>query len=209
MNALPTVLPFLDYAAVAVFGATGAMAAARKKHDIVTFGFFASATGVGGGTARDLLLGLPVFWVRQPQFLVSCLLAAIAVWLLGAEKERTPLLSWLDAFGLAAYAVVGAAKAVSAGASPLSAVVMGLLTASFGGVIRDVLAHEPSILLRREIYVSAALVGAAAYVAVQAAGLTPFWSGVIGFCAALALRAGAILWGWSLPGFPGRVPADP
>jgi uncharacterized membrane protein YeiH len=209
MNPLPTVLPFLDYAAVAVFGATGALAAARKRHDIVTFGFFAAATGVGGGTVRDLLLGVPVFWVPQPLYLISCLLAAMAVWVLGAGQERLRLLAWLDAIGLAAYAVVGTAKAMSIGAPALSSIVMGVLTATFGGVIRDVLAHEPSILLRREIYVSAALAGASAYAALEAVGVTSLWAGLGGFSVALAIRAGAILFGWKLPGFAGRVPPNP
>jgi uncharacterized membrane protein YeiH len=162
MSALVLGLTWLDYAAVAVFGATGALAAARRNHDIVTFGFFAAVTGVGGGTLRDLLIGAPVFWVDRPAYVLACLAAALAVWLFGVGRWREQTLLWLDALGMAAYAVVGAAKAGSLGAPPFSAVVMGVLTATFGGIIRDVLAGEPSVLLRREVYVSAALLGAAA-----------------------------------------------
>ena len=79
MDGLATSLTVLDYAAVAVFGATGALAAARRKHDIVTFGFFAAVTGVGGGTLRDLLIGAPVFWVERPGYVLACLAAALAV----------------------------------------------------------------------------------------------------------------------------------
>ena len=78
MDALTATLTWLDYAAVAVFGATGALAAARQKHDIVTFGFFAAVTGVGGGTLRDLLIGAPVFWVQKPAYILACLAAATA-----------------------------------------------------------------------------------------------------------------------------------
>jgi uncharacterized membrane protein YeiH len=191
----------LDYAAVAVFGATGALAAARRKHDIVTFGFFACVTGVGGGTLRDLLIGAPVFWVARPGYLIACLGAALAIWVLGSGQGRQRVLLWLDAVGLAAYCVVGAAKAGAMGAPPLSAMVMGVLTACFGGVIRDVLAHEPSVLLRREIYVTCAVLGASLFLLLQVAGLPPLPAGIAGAAAAFALRAGAILWNWSLPPF--------
>src|SRR6201998_3865433 len=125
MDVLAQALTVLDYAAVAVFGASGALAAARRKHDIVTFGFFAAVTGVGGGTLRDLLIGAPVFWVGKPQYVIVCLAAAAAVWILGPRRFRGQALNWLDALGMAAYTVVGALKAQSLGAPPFSAVVMG------------------------------------------------------------------------------------
>ncbi len=197
-----------DYAAVAVFGATGALAAARRKHDIITFAFFAAITGVGGGTLRDLLIGAPVFWVARPGYLVVCLGAAIAVWLLGTRTWRMGLLLWLDAVGMAAYGVVGAAKALSLGVQPISAVVMGVLTACFGGVLRDILANEPSVLLRREIYVTAALLGAAVFVTLASIGADRLFAGGAGFVVALAIRGGALQFGWSLPGFGGASTGD-
>jgi uncharacterized membrane protein YeiH len=206
MAAIAEALSALDYAAVAVFGATGALAAARRKHDIVTFGFFAAVTGVGGGTLRDLLIGAPVFWVGRPAYLVVTLAAALTVWIFGWGRNRQRILTWLDALGLAGYAVVGAMKALSMGAPPLSAVVMGVLTATFGGVIRDVLAEEPSVLLRRELYVSAALVGAAVFVALKLAGAPVLAASLAGAALGFATRAGAIVFRWSLPGFPGRAP---
>jgi uncharacterized membrane protein YeiH len=206
MPELGELLSSLDYGAVAVFGATGALAAARRKHDIVTFGFFAAVTGVGGGSLRDLLLGTPVFWVARPAYLGVCLASAAAVWVFGWGRTRERMLVWLDALGMAGYAVVGAVKAVSLGAPPLSAVVMGVLTATLGGIIRDVLADEPSVLLRRELYVSAAVIGASAFVLLQLAGVDASAAGVIGFAAAFMTRAGAIVFKWRLPGFPGRAP---
>src|SRR5689334_16272334 len=145
MDALGQALSVLDYAAVAVFGASGALAAARRKHDIITFGFFAAITGVGGGTLRDLLIGAPVFWIGRPQYVLVCLAAATAVWVFGWGRTRERFLVWSDAVGMAAYAVVGALKAMALGVHPFSAVVMGVLTATFGGIIRDVLAEEPSV----------------------------------------------------------------
>ena len=208
MTGLSLSLTVLDYAAVAVFGATGALAAARRKHDIVTFGFFAAVTGVGGGTLRDLLIGAPVFWVARPEYLVVCLVAAAAVWVFGPRRFRPSILTWLDAVGMAAYAIVGALKAGSLGAPPFSCVVMGVLTATFGGVIRDVLAHEPSVLLQRELYVTPALAGAATFVVLGLVGAPTVPAGIAGFAVALCIRAGAILWKWSLPGFGGPVDAD-
>lgn len=206
MDALAASLTVLDYAAVAVFGASGALAAARAKHDIITFGFFAAVTGVGGGTLRDLLIDAPVFWVARPEYLVVCLAAAVAVWIFGWGQGRERLLLWLDALGMAAYAIVGALKAVSLGVSPLAAIVMGVLTATFGGVLRDVLAHERSVLLRRELYVTPALLGAAAFVGLDAAGVPLLAAQLAGFLIAFLVRAGAILFGWSMPAFPGRAP---
>ncbi|MBU1379065.1 MAG: trimeric intracellular cation channel family protein [Alphaproteobacteria bacterium] len=206
MDALTSTLTVLDYAAVAVFGASGALAAARGRHDIVTFGFFAAVTGVGGGTLRDLLIGAPVFWVGRPEYIIVCLVGAVAIWVMGWGRERERMLLWLDALGMAAYAVVGALKATSLGIPPFSAVIMGVLTSTFGGVLRDVLAHEPSILLRRELYVTPALVGAAVFVGLHSFDLPLVVSGAMGFLAAFTVRAGAILFGWQMPGFPGRSP---
>jgi len=206
MDVLGQALSVLDYAAVAVFGATGALAAARRKHDIVTFGFFAAVTGVGGGTLRDLLIGAPVFWVGRPAYLLVTLGAALAIWIFGWGRRGERILTWLDAVGMAAYAVVGALKALSLGAPPLSAVVMGVLTSTFGGIIRDVLAEEPSVLLRRELYVTAALAGATAFVVLRSLGLEIVPAGLAAFALAFATRAGAIVFRWTLPGFPGRTP---
>lgn len=200
-----TVLGALDFAGVAVFAATGALAAAREKHDLVTFAFFAAVTGVGGGTLRDLLIGAPVFWVQDWRYMAVCLAGALAVWLLGVGPWRFRALLWLDALGLGAYGVMGAAKAAAYGVSPLICIVMGALTATFGGVIRDLLAGQPSILLRREITISAALLAATLFVGLQWAGLGLWPAAGIATVAGFTLRAGALTWGWSLPGFPGAT----
>lgn len=195
-------LAALDYAGVAVFAATGALAAARDRHDLVTMAFFAAVTGVGGGTLRDLLIGAPVFWVADWRYLAVCLLATAAIWMLGARPWRFRLLLWLDAFGLAAYGVVGAAKAEAWGAAPLICIVMGVLTACFGGVVRDLLASQPSVLLRREITVSAALLASTLYVALRMLEVGNWTAAAVASIAGFALRAGALKWGWSLPAFP-------
>jgi uncharacterized membrane protein YeiH len=198
---LPVLPPALDYAGVTVFALTGALAAARDRHDIITFWFFAVVTGVGGGTLRDLLIGAPVFWIGDATYLGIGLAAALAVWFLAPYLERAKTLIWLDAVGLAVYAVIGAAKALSLGVGPFVSIAMGVLTACFGGVIRDVLAVQPSALLKREITVSAALLSAAGFVGLIAVGVAPLWAGVAGAVAGFGLRAGAIHYDWALPAF--------
>ena len=142
--------------------------------------------------------------MKQPAYLLVTTGAAVAVWVLGPRRFRERAINWLDALGLAAYAVFGAAKATAAGVHPISATAMGVLTAAFGGVFRDVLAGEPSILLRREIYITAALLGATVFVILQALGLPTLYASLAGFTAGFGLRACALVFGLGLPGFKGR-----
>lgn len=198
---LEPLLAVLDMAGVAVFAVSGALAAARIKQTIVTFAFFAAVTGIGGGTLRDLLIGAPVFWVGRSDYLGICLVAAAAVWLLKADRWRLDALLWFDAVGLGAYSVLGAAKSLAMGVPPLPSVIMGVLTASFGGIVRDLLAGEPSNLLRREIYVSAAALGAGTYVGLTLLGLSLWPAALIGAAAGFGLRGLAIATGLALPGY--------
>lgn len=206
-----TILDWLDYAGVAVFAATGALAAARKQLDIIGHMFLASVTGIGGGTLRDLVLGAtPVFWVRNPDYLVVCGVVGIVVFFAARLLEsRYRVLVWLDAVGLAAYCVMGAAKGLAATGSFAVAVVTGVLTATFGGILRDIIAGEPSVLLRPEIYVTAALAGAGTYTALIALGATQEAAGIAGVLAAFAIRGGALRFGWTLPVGDPRPPRDP
>jgi uncharacterized membrane protein YeiH len=204
VSAALTLPPILDYAGVTVFALTGALAAARDRHDIITFWFFAVVTGVGGGTLRDLLIGAPVFWISDAAYLWIGAAASLVVWIAGERVERATVLIWLDALGLAAYAVIGAAKALALHVDPVVATAMGVLTACFGGVIRDVLAGQPSVLLKREISVSAALLAAGMFVALTVLGVEPVGAGVIGAVGGFALRAGAIHYGWRLIAFGER-----
>jgi uncharacterized membrane protein YeiH len=202
----------LDYAGVAVFAATGALAASRKELDIIGFLFLASVTGIGGGTLRDLILNIPVFWVGNRDYVLICVAVAVVVFFTAHRFEsRYRLLLWLDAIGLAAFCVMGAEKALDITGSPVVAIVMGMLTATFGGILRDLLAGDPSVLLRPEIYVSAALAGAALYTFGDIAGLPQPVSGIAGFAAAFVVRGGALRFGWSFPPYksrPGRRPDD-
>ena len=198
---LGSALSYLDWAGVAVFACSGALLAAVKKQTFVTLVFFAVVTGVGGGTARDLLIGAPVYWVHENAILLICLAAATAVWMLPERLWHGRALDWLDAAGLAAYATYGAAKGMAFGLAPLPAMAMGVLTACLGGIIRDVLAGEPSTLLRPELYVTAAAMASALMVGLLLAGVASAPAGLVAAMAGFALRGGAIHFGWKLPAY--------
>jgi uncharacterized membrane protein YeiH len=192
-------LVILDFFGIAVFAVSGALLAAEKRQTLVTFIFFAVVTGVGGGTLRDLLIGAPVFWVHTNATLLICIAAGLAVWLISSRRFSARALDWFDAAGLAAYATYGSAKALGYGVAPVPAFAMGVLTACFGGIVRDLLAGEPSILMRPELYVTAAALAAGLFVGLTLLG-TPMWAAaVLAAVAGFGLRGLAIASGWKLP----------
>jgi uncharacterized membrane protein YeiH len=202
----------LDLAAAGVFATTGALVASRKEMDILGFMWLGVITGIGGGTLRDVLLGLPVFWVVDATPVALCLIAAALVHFAAHRiASRYRLLLYLDAFGMALVTIAGAAKGADAGAGMLVALVMGVITASFGGILRDLLGQEPSIVLRRDVYVSASALGAAVFLGGMEVGLARGWAMGLGVIAAAGLRAAAIWGNWALPVYrarPGRVVDD-
>ncbi|MCB1480318.1 MAG: trimeric intracellular cation channel family protein [Tepidamorphaceae bacterium] len=201
------VLILLDFAGVSVFAATGALAASRKQLDIVGFMFLACATGVGGGTFRDLVLGrTPVFWVSEPAYLLVCAATAVLLYFTAHMMEsRYRILLWLDAVGLAAFCAMGAAVGLNATGSSAIAIVTGMATATFGGILRDILAGEKSVLLRPEIYVSAAAAGAALYTIADTAGAPSGVSALLAMAFAFVIRGGALVFGWTLPSYRARA----
>jgi len=194
-------LELLDFFGIGVFAISGALLAAEKRQTLVTFIFFAVVTGVGGGTLRDLLIGAPVFWVHKNATLLICIGAALGVWLVSSRRIAAKALDWFDAAGLAAYATYGSAKALGYGVAPVPAFAMGVLTACVGGIIRDLLAGEPSILMRPELYVTAAALAAGLFVGLTLVG-APLWvAASVSAAAGLGLRALAIVRGWKLPAY--------
>lgn len=194
-------LPWLDPVATALFAVSGALAAARMRKTVVTFLFFGAVTGVGGGTLRDLLIGAPVFWMHRSMPMAMCLSAALAVWVLPRRIWPEQALEWFDAAGLAAYSVFGVAKALAWGIPPLPAAIMGVVTGCMGGIFRDMLAGVPSIVLRPEIYVTAAACAAATHVALTEAGVTQPLAMAAAFVIGFALRGAAIHYNWALPAY--------
>ncbi|SMQ58254.1 Uncharacterized membrane protein YeiH [Altererythrobacter xiamenensis] len=199
---IPTpMLDFLDTLGVAVFALTGALLAAKERQTFVTVAFFALVTGVGGGTVRDLLIEAPVFWISDPWVTAVCLVVALLVWFTPTRWWEGKLLDYADGIGLTAYAVLGSAKALSYGVPPVPAVLMGIVTGTVGGIIRDVVAGRPSIIMRPELYVTAAALSAGLCVVGTAIELPriPVWVGAA--LAGLILRSAAIRWNLALPAY--------
>lgn len=196
-------LGWLDLFGIAVFAASGALMAARNGQTLVTFAFFSLVTGVGGGTVRDLLIDAPVFWVQDSRVPVLCLGIALLVWVTPVRWWKAGAVDWFDAVGLAAYSVFGAAKALQLGIDPVPAAIMGIITASVGGVIRDLVAGEPSIIVKPELYVTAGALSAFAFVGLAQTGMPGIIAALIAFVAGFALRALAIVKGLALPTYRG------
>ena len=192
-----TAAAVLDWFGVIVFAISGALVASRKQMDIVGFALLGTVTGIGGGTLRDILLGeLPVFWVRDPAYLITCvLISGVVFFTAHIPESRYRLLLWFDALGLALFAVTGAERALLSGSGPVVVVAMGVIT----------------VVLSREVYVTAALVGATVFAVLCIVGAPREIAIVLALGAGFALRAAAIQWGWSLPRYkdrPGRRPDD-
>lgn len=202
---LPDILRLLDLAGIAVFALTGALLAAQLRRDFVTLAFFALVTGVGGGSVRDLLIGAPVFWVGDALVAPLCLSMALLVWFTPQRWWERRLLLWADAAGLAGYAVLGTVKALGYGVAPVPAVLMGVITGCAGGIIRDLLAGRPSILMRSEIYVTAAALAAALAAAGSVLGLADTVVWPVAALAGFILRGAAIHWALSIPEYGRRI----
>ena len=197
---IPELIFILDMLAAVSFAVSGALVASRKGLDVIGFMWLAFITGVGGGTLRDLILGVPVFWVVDPSHIFACFVTAVVMFFIAPMVEsRKRLVLWYDAIGLAFVTVVGTVKGLEAGTGALIAVVMGVMTATVGGIIRDVVSGEPSVIMKREIYVTAAVCGGAVYVGLDTLGLATSISAFLAFLPTFAIRGLTITFNWALP----------
>ncbi len=198
----------LDYAAVAIFALTGALAASRSQLDIVGFIFIAALTATGGGTVRDIILDRVPIWVSDPAILAVATIAAALVFLFAHKLEsRYRTLEWLDAVALAIAVPAGVGVALASGMGWPVVLVMGMVTGCMGGLMRDVVCNEvPMVLKQGELYVTCAFAGALIAVGLGAVG-GGGWPALTA-CAAvtLVLRAGSLALGWRLPVYRSRPP---
>ena len=194
----------LDYSGIIVFVITGALVAARNENDIISNVILGAVTGIGGGTLRDMMLGqTPVFWIREPIYIYICLATSVMTFFTAHFISRyQKYILWADALGMALFSVVGAQIALGAGAPEAVAVLMGVITAIFGGIIRDTLSGNESLIMRKEIYATASFAGALTYVALEHFQILPtgitLW---IGVAVTFLLRGAAIIYNLRLPGY--------
>jgi uncharacterized membrane protein YeiH len=194
----------LSLLGVAVFAASGALAAGRKGFDWIGVGVIAVATAIGGGTLRDVLLDRhPIFWIADPAYLWVVLGAATAT-LLYARRRPPPASALLvaDALGLALFTISGTQVAEAQGLSGVIALTMGTLTGVAGGVLRDVLCNEVPLLFGPldTLYATAAIAGASAYLALELLGVDRDSAALLGMGVVAGLRLAAIAWQLRLPG---------
>jgi uncharacterized membrane protein YeiH len=205
MPSADTTLFVLGLAGVAVFAVSGVLAVGDKQLDLFGVLVLGVVTAVGGGTIRDVILGLDVFWVTEPVFIMAAAVAALLT--MAAERLVSlprRLILFADAAGLALFSVLGAERSLDAGSGYLVAAVMGLLTGAAGGMMRDVLAGEIPLVLRRELYATAGVAAALGYLLMRAAGSDSVPAMVAGVVVGLALRLAALRWKLGLPVYRAR-----
>jgi len=187
-----TPLEIADAVGVFVFALSGGLLASRRGMDLFGILVISLLPAIGGGTLRDLLLDRPVFWLEQSHTILIALAGGLATAILGERIARFKTLIWFDAMGLALFCVIGAQAAHSLGYGPIVVVMMGTITASFGGLLRDVVCNEVPLILREDIYATAALIGALTYWGAVTFGLSDTYAMIIGGGTAFAIRAIAI-----------------
>ena len=200
---MPNLLYWLDLFGVIVFALSGALMAGRYKLDPFGVVVLAAVTAIGGGTIRDVILGTTVFWVANPIYLYVILTTALLTIVLIRQPKRIPkrFLLIADAFGLALFAVLGTAKAISLDAALPVAIVMGIITGVAGGMIRDILCNVIPMILRQEIYALAAMLGGCLFALFYSLGWSENVATICAVVGALKLRLAAIYWQVSLPAF--------
>jgi len=198
------IMQWLDMAGVFVFAASGALTAATKKMDIFGFIVIALITAVGGGTLRDVVLDVPVFWLSQPIYVWITLSAAMLTFLFTQAFHRGQIMFlWFDAIGLAVFCVLGAAKTYAITNDPFIAMMMGVVSAVVGGMFRDIICNDIPLIFHSEVYATAAFTGAMTFTVFITMGSSQSLAMLVGFLAAFGLRSAGILWGWALPKSPG------
>ncbi|WP_250460951.1 trimeric intracellular cation channel family protein [Microbulbifer litoralis] len=194
-------LYWCDLFGIVVFAFTGVLAAGHKQMDLFGAVVLACVTATGGGTTRDIILDVPVFWLQDSHYLwIATATGVVSFYLIRYLQVPMRLLMIADALGLSVFVVIGTQKVLALGHSPAIAIVMGVMTGTFGGLIRDLLAGDIPLLLRREIYATAALSGAAVLVLLDASGKVPGSLVVAtGILVTLAIRLAALRWNLSAP----------
>jgi uncharacterized membrane protein YeiH len=194
IDPLSTSILVIMYFGDVVFAISGALTAARYRMDILGFVLIGTITGIGGGTTRDLLLGRTVWWTQDPNELILCVAASlITFFCITSDITRRKGMIWADTLGLSVFGVVGCHIALEFGSPFTIAVFMGMVTATGGGVIRDLITNTQPMIMGGQIYATAALLGSLIYGSMRYFGIAEIPAELVACLAAFALRASAIV----------------
>jgi uncharacterized membrane protein YeiH len=199
---LPALAYGLDLLGVAVFAVSGALAGIHRGLDLFGVAVLGAVAGVGGGTLRDVLLNRKVFWIADPKYLYTILLATgISIAFQDTLPDVGNALLVADAFGLSLCALSGAQITEAEGHAWIVVVLLGTMSGVAGGVLRDLLSGVVPLLLRRDIYATAAIAGICVYLLLQATRLKRSWAFLLGIATVIVVRLFAVALGWQLPVF--------
>jgi uncharacterized membrane protein YeiH len=196
---LTTSILAIMYFGDVVFAVSGALTAARYRMDILGFVLIGTITGIGGGTTRDLLLGRTVWWTQDPLELILCMGASLVTFFFISSKiitsdiTRRKGMIWADTLGLSVFGVVGCYIALQFGAPFFIAVFMGMVTATGGGLIRDLINNTQPMIMSGQVYATAALLGSLSYASLRHFGVPEIPAELVSCLAAFSLRASAII----------------
>lgn len=199
-------LHWVDLAGVAVFAVSGTLMAFKKHLDGFGVVVLAGVTAIGGGTVRDMILNVPVYWLQQPVFFYVILLSALVtiMWLRVTHRFPLRYLLVADAIGLAFFNMMGLQKALLLGSTPFVAVILGVMTGVFGGLIRDVICREIPLVLRGELYAMTCVAGGVMYISLVELAMPERLAMAACVATTLLLRLGAIKWHWHFRVFSGH-----
>ncbi len=191
----------LDLIGTFVFAISGTIAAGQKRLDLFGAAFIGFVTAIGGGTLRDMMIGIhPVSWTTSMDYIYVILLAVAITFLIKEQVFRfRKTLFLFDTIGIGVFTIIGVEKALSNGINTPVAIIMGILTAVAGGVIRDTLNNEVPLIFKKEIYATACLVGAIAYLGLQRTGIPIETNQIVTILIIIAIRVISIKYKFSLP----------
>ncbi|MCA5005332.1 trimeric intracellular cation channel family protein [Sphingobacterium bovistauri] len=195
-----TIIYAIDLLGTMVFAISGAMAGHRKGIDIFGATFMAFVTAIGGGSLRDVFLNIRPVWVEDGNYMLAIFLGVFISVI--ANKQLYSLaktLTLFDAIGIGFFTVVGTEKSLDFGSSEMAAIMLGMFSASMGGVIRDVLINETPLILRKEIYASACLSGALLFVLLHYWGVDNGWNAFLSATLVFLIRIVSVRFNLSLP----------
>lgn len=194
------VILYLDYIGVFVFAMSGILAASEKRLDLFGGIIIAFVTALGGGTLRDLLLNVEIGWILSTEYIYLVLAGALfALMFKKINRQIRKTIFLFDSIGISIFTILGVQKALSLDAPVEVAIMFGVMTATFGGAIRDILCNEIPLIFRKEIYATACVFGAVVYVGLNYVGLNELLNTLISGCAIIGVRTLAVVKKLSLP----------